>query len=150
VTISVKAAAEARLDPLPRRAHRRPGKLCGHPDFIENAVFLSAAQAVGAAAQLRAIRQAAYADVRQFRDLEAEGGTTWDWRRVLERIADQLGDLELELSYSVEASADLGLLVPSLRAGSFHHALYEWMSLPAKRSPPGGCCSAWAARSAPS
>jgi hypothetical protein len=34
------------------------------------------------------------------------------------RIADQLGDLELELSYSVEASADLGLLVPSLRAGA--------------------------------
>ena len=38
-------------------------------------------------------------------------------------------DLELELSYSVEASADLGLLVPSLRAGSFHHALYESMGL---------------------
>jgi hypothetical protein len=126
----------------PGELNRRPGwlaavgpyvsVLCGHPDFIQNAVFLSAAQAVGAAAQLRAIRQAAYADVRQFRDLEAAGGTTRDRRRILERIADQLGDLELELSYSVEASADLGLLVPSLRVESFHHALYESMSLAGK------------------
>ena len=126
----------------PGELNRRPGWLaavgpyvsviCGHPDFIENAIFLSAVQAVGAAAQLRAIRQAAYADVRQFRDLEAEGGTTRDRRRILERIADQLGDLELELSYSVEASADLGLLVPSLRVESFHQALYESMSLAGK------------------
>jgi len=64
--------------------------------------------------------------------LEAARGTTRDRRRILERIADQLGDLELELSYSVEASADLGLLVPSLRVESFHHALYESMSLAGK------------------
>ena len=106
--------------------------VCGHPDFIENAVFLSAVQAVAAAAQLRAIRQAAYADVRLFRDVEAAGGTTRDRRQMLGRIADQLGDLELELSYSVEASADLGLLVPSLRVESFHNALYESMSLAGK------------------
>jgi hypothetical protein len=126
----------------PGELNRRPGWLaavgpyvsviCGHPDFIENAIFASAVQAVGAAAQLRAIRQAAYADVRQFRNLEAAGGTTKDRRRVLERIADQLGDLELELSYSVEASADLGLLVPSLWVESFHQALYESMGLAGK------------------
>ena len=126
----------------PAELNRRPGWLaavgpyvsvvCGHSDFIENAVFLSAVQAVAAAAQLRAIRQAAYADVRLFRNLEATGGTTRDRRRVLERIADHLGDLELELSYSVEASADLGLLVPSLRVESFHNALYESISLASK------------------
>jgi hypothetical protein len=131
----------------PGELNRRPGwlaavgpyvsVLCGHPDFIENAVFLSAVQAVAAAAQLRAIRQAAYADVRQFRKLEASGGTTRDRRRVLERISDQLGDLELELSYSVEASADLGLLVPSLRVESFHNALYESMSLAGKAATAG-------------
>ena len=92
---------------------------------------------VGAAAQLRAIRQAAYADVRLFRNLEAAGGHTRDRRRMLERIADQLGDLELELSYSVEASADLGLLVPSLRAESFHNALYESMGLAGKAATAG-------------
>jgi len=131
----------------PGELNRRPGWLaavgpyvsviCGHPDFIENAIFLSAVQAVAAAAQLRAIRHAAYADVRQFRDLEAAGGTTRDRRRTLERIADQLGNLELELSYSVEASADLGLLVPSLRVESFHNALYESMSLAGKADTAG-------------
>jgi hypothetical protein len=123
----------------PRELNRRPGWLaavgpyvsvaCGHPGFIENSIFLSAVQAVAAAARLRAIRHAAYADVQLFRALEAAPGTTQARRRTLERIADQLGDLELELSYSVEATADLGLLVPSLRAESFHNALYESMSL---------------------
>jgi len=126
----------------PAELNRRPGWLaavgpyvsviCGHPDFIANSVFVSVVQAVAAAAQLRAIRQAAYADVRLFRDFEAAQGNTQARRRGLERIADQLGDLELELSYSVEATADLGLLVPSLRAESFHNALYDSMGLAAK------------------
>ena len=68
----------------PAELNRRPGWLaavgpyvsvaCGHADFIENAIFLSAVQAVAAAAQLRAIRHAAYADVRLFRQLEASRG----------------------------------------------------------------------------
>jgi hypothetical protein len=131
----------------PRELNRRPGWLaavgpyvsvvCGHPDFIENSIFLSAAQGVAASAQLRAIRHAAYADVQLFRSLEAAPGTTQARRRTLERIADQLGDLELELSYSVEATADLGLLVPSLRAESFHDALYDSMDLADKATTAG-------------
>jgi hypothetical protein len=131
----------------PAELNRRPGWLAavgpyvsvirGHPEFIENSIFISAVQAVAAAAQLRAIRQAAYADVRLFRDFEAAHGTTQARRRALERIADQLGDLELELSYSVEATADLGLLIPSLRAESFHNALYESMGLAAKAATAG-------------
>jgi hypothetical protein len=123
----------------PAELNRRPGWLaavgpyvsviCGHPDFVQNAIFISAVQAVAAAAQLRAIRQAAHDDVRHFRSLQAADGSTASRRRTLERIADQLGDLELELSYSVEATADLGLLVPSLRAESFHSALYQSMNL---------------------
>ena len=38
-------------------------------------------------------------------------------------------ELELRLSYSVKASADFGLLVPSMRAESFHQALYESLGL---------------------
>jgi hypothetical protein len=52
--------------------------------------------------------------------------------RLGENAIYQLGDLELELSYSVEASADLGLLVPSLRVESFHNALYESIGLAGK------------------
>jgi hypothetical protein len=126
----------------PAELNRRPGWLvavgpyvsvvCGQQNYLENAIFASAVHGVGAAAQLRAIRQAAYADVRQFRRIEGTPGTTRDRRRGLERIADRLGDLELELSYSVEASADLGLLVPSLRAEGFHNALYESVGLAGK------------------
>ncbi len=72
-----------------------------------------------------------------FRSLEAAPGNTQTRRRTLERIADQLGDLELKLSYSVEATADLGLLVPSLRAESFDDSLYESMSLADKATTAG-------------
>ncbi len=126
----------------PAELNRRPGWLvavgayvsvvCGQQNYLENAIFASAVHGVGAAAQLRAIRQAAYADVRQFRRIEGTPGTTQDRRRALEQLADRLGDLELELSYSVEASADLGLLVPSLRVESFHNALYESIGLAGK------------------
>lgn len=105
--------------------------VCGQQGYIKNSVLASAVQGVGAAAQLWVIRQAAYAEVRLFRDLEGTRSTR-DRRRTLERIADQLGDLELELSYSVETTAGLGLLVPSLRAESFHNALYESMNLASK------------------
>ena len=37
----------------------------------------------------------------------------------MEFLADELGNLELDLSFSVEASADLGLLIPLLRIESF-------------------------------
>jgi hypothetical protein len=124
----------------PGELNRRPGWLaavspyvsvvCGHADFIENAVFISAVQAVGAAAELRQIRHAAHRAVRLFRrGQHADTATIAQRRRLLERITDELSDFELELSYSVEASIDLGLLVPSLRAESFHTALYESMCL---------------------
>jgi Phage integrase, N-terminal SAM-like domain len=126
----------------PAELNRRPGWLvavgpyvsvvCGQQNYVENAIFASAVHGIGAAAQLRAIRQAAYADVQQFRRVQGAPETTRDRRRELEGIADRLGDLELELSYSVEASADLGLLVPSLRAESFHNMLYESIGLAGK------------------
>lgn len=125
----------------PAELNRRPGWLAavgpyvsviwGHADFIENTNFLSAVQAVGAIAELRNIRQAAYRDVRLFRSEQNEASTR-QRRRLLERLADDLSDAELELSYSVEAQADLGSLVPSLRVESFHNALFESMDMSAK------------------
>ncbi len=47
----------------------------------------------------------------------------------MEFLADELGNLELDLSFSVETSADLGLLIPSLRLESFHKELYAAMEL---------------------
>src|SRR5262249_3411760 len=103
--------------------------LAGHQDYVENCAFLSAAQVVGSAAQLRQIRERAYDGVLDFRS-NLDGAVPVRQRRLtLERIADQLGELELDLSFAVEAAADLGLLVPSLRVESYHAELYESMSL---------------------
>ncbi|MQA95299.1 MAG: hypothetical protein GEV11_11870 [Streptosporangiales bacterium] len=131
----------------PLELNRRPGWLAavgpyvsvvaGHPTFVENTIFISAVQAVAAAARLRWIRQAAYEDVRVFRGAEPSLRTTQERRRTLEAITDQLGDLELELSYSVEAPADLGLLVPSLRVESFHNTLFNAMGLADKADTAG-------------
>lgn len=106
--------------------------LSGQQDYLENSVFLSAVQAVASAARLREIRTTAYLAVETFRGGERTLQSTQERRRTLERLSDQLGDMELELSYSVEASADLGLLVPSLRVAGYHDALYEAMGLVAK------------------
>jgi hypothetical protein len=126
----------------PDELNRRPGWLaavgpyvsvvCGHADFIQNTIFLSAVQGVAAAAELREIRHAAYQDVRLFRSPIRDGRSVQSRRKALERMADNLKGLEIELSYSVEAPADLGLLVPSLRVESFHKALFESMDLLAK------------------
>jgi len=101
----------------------------GQQDYVENGVLLSGVQAVGTAAQLREIRERAYACVRAFRASAARPHSIRERRLILEDLADRLGDLELDLSFSVEATADLGLLVPALRLEGFHEALYESMSV---------------------
>jgi hypothetical protein len=103
--------------------------IAGHQDYIENTVFLSAAQIVGSASALCRIRERAYGCVCDFRDSRDETRPVRQRRLTFERIADLLGELELELSFSVEATADLGLLVPSLRVEGYHNDLYESMNL---------------------
>jgi hypothetical protein len=101
----------------------------GQQDYVENGVLLSGVQAVGTAAQLREIRERAHGCVRAFRASVARPHSIRERRLILEDLADRLGDLELDLSFSVEATADLGLLVPALRLEGFHEALYESMSV---------------------
>lgn len=123
----------------PAELNRRPGNtvavgpyvsaICGHQNDVENCAVLSAAQAVASAARLREIRQAAHDAVTSFRHVEQSALTINNRRRTLEQLTDKLTDLELELSYSVETPADIGLLVPSLRIESFHTALFDSMNL---------------------
>lgn len=103
--------------------------VAGHQDSLENAVFLSAVQTVAASAKLHEIRDEAYRAVRTFRQTQDWTASTEDRRRRLGRLAESLSDLELELSFSVEAVSDFGMLVPSLRAEGYHDALYACMSL---------------------
>ncbi|MEU4226742.1 hypothetical protein AB0F17_20795 [Nonomuraea sp. NPDC026600] len=106
--------------------------LCGQPDYVEDGIFLSAVQGVASAARLREIRSVAYQAVEAFRGRDRAPQTTRDRRRSLSSLTSRLGDLELDLSYSVEATADLGMLVPSLRVAGYHDALYETMGLVGK------------------
>ncbi|MGW2766164.1 hypothetical protein [Streptomyces sp. NPDC001275] len=103
--------------------------LCGHQDYIENCLLLSAVQAVGSAARLRQVREVAYAYVHKFRHRSVGQGGAHDRRTVLEEISDGLSQLELELSYSVEVGGDIGMLVPALRVDSFHQELFAAMGL---------------------
>ncbi|MFE7313128.1 hypothetical protein ACFU7T_08465 [Streptomyces sp. NPDC057555] len=98
--------------------------ICGHQDYIENCVLLSAVQAVGSAARLREIRAVAYAYVHRFRHRAGEQGDAHDRRTALEGISDGLSQLEVELSYSVEVGEEIGMLIPALRVESFHQELF--------------------------
>jgi len=123
----------------PSELNRRPTTLgavgpyvsvmAGHQDYVEDVAFLSAVQLVAAAAKLHDIRDQAYLAVRAFRQRQDRTVTTEDRRRRLGQLAESLSDLELELSFSVEAVSDFGLLVPSLRNESYHDTLYGCMSL---------------------
>lgn len=101
----------------------------GQQDYIENAAFISAVQCVGSAVRLRETRDLAYEDVRVFRAAQADETRVPIRRHTLERIANQLGNLELEMSFAVESARDLGMLVPSLRVISYHETLFDGMGL---------------------
>src|SRR3954447_7440871 len=124
---------------IPAELNRRPTSIAavgsyvsvvaGHQEYVENTTFLSATQVVGSAAQLREIRERAYECVRDFRQNRDEAFPVRQRRLTFERIADLLGELELDLSFAVEATADLGMLVPSLQLENYHNDLFESMNL---------------------
>jgi len=106
--------------------------LYGHKEYVENSIFLTTVQAVGAAARFRHIWYEAYGHVRKFRDHGQAQVAGVQRREDLEELVDELGNLQLDLSFSVETSSDLGLLIPSLRIESFHRALYKVLELPTR------------------
>lgn len=103
--------------------------LVGLQDYVENAALLSAVLVVAASSRLRQIRDAAYRGVADLRASTDHAVPTRERRLALEDMANTLRTLELDLSYSVEAVADLGMLIPALRVESYHEALIDSMSL---------------------
>jgi hypothetical protein len=103
--------------------------LSNHEDYLDNSIFLTVVQAVGTAARFRQIWHQANREVRNFRRKGQARSVGTQSRRRLQNLADEFGNLQLDLGFSVETSADLGLLLPSLRVTSFHHKLYEAMEL---------------------
>lgn len=94
--------------------------LYGHESFVRVSAFLSTVHAVGTAYRFRQIWHDAYHQVSLFREKqEAEVGL--QTRDSLEELADRLGNLEFDLTFSVE--------FPLMRIETFKTALYEVMDL---------------------
>lgn len=129
--IDIKAPLGLNPSGQPRRGLVTPytSLLIGHHEYIENTVFLTTVQAVGTAARFRQIWHRAYTLVRDFRQDKQAENVGEQHRSGMEELADELGNLELELSFSVETSSDLGLLIPTLRSVSFQRELYEALEL---------------------
>jgi hypothetical protein len=94
----------------------------GHERFVEDSIFLSTVHAVGTASRFRQIWHEAYRHVRDFRDHNQATEAGVQTRNELEVLADYLGNLEFDLTFSVE--------FPLMRIESFHSALYGAMDLP--------------------
>jgi hypothetical protein len=94
----------------------------GHMDFVEDSILLSTVHAVGTASRFRQIWREAYRQVRIFRTENQRQDTGQQDRDDLEDLADSLGNLEFDLTFSVE--------FPLMRIESFHSALYSAMDLP--------------------
>jgi hypothetical protein len=96
----------------------------GHEGFVEDSILLSTVQAVGTASRFRQIWHEAYRQVRVFRNEKQRQEAGEQSRADLEELADNLGNLEFDLTFSVE--------FPLMRIESFHSALYAAMDLPAQ------------------
>jgi hypothetical protein len=103
--------------------------LYGHADDVEDSVFLTTVQAVGTASRFQQIWEEAYFQVQEFQTNKQKKETGKQLREDLETLADQMGNLELDLAFSVETAADLGLRIPSLSIDDFHNDLYEVMQI---------------------
>jgi hypothetical protein len=104
----------------------------GQPKLVETSVFLTTVQAVGTASRFNQIWQDAYFGVKKFQDEQQRADTGTQERKDLEELADQMGNLELDLAFSVEAAAELGAPVPSYSITTFHDDLYEVMQIRAR------------------
>jgi len=104
----------------------------GQSKSVETSVFLTTAQAVGTASRFNQIWQDAYFGVKKFQTEQQRPETGTQQRKDLEQLADQMGNLELDLAFSVEAAAELGAPVPSYSITTFHDDLYEVMQIRAR------------------
>ncbi|GAB2855528.1 hypothetical protein GCM10027176_67600 [Actinoallomurus bryophytorum] len=95
--------------------------LYGHQRYVEDSIFLSTVHAVGTSSRFRQIWHDAYQQVRQFKERKQSQEAGLQTRADLEELADNLGNLEFDLTFSVE--------FPLMRIETFQTALYEAMDL---------------------
>jgi hypothetical protein len=93
----------------------------GHHQLLEGSVFLATVQAVGTLSRFRQIWELAYASVREFRRDKQRDENGLQTRDDLEGLVDLLGNLEFDLTFSVE--------FPLMRIESYHSALSDVLDL---------------------
>ncbi|GAA2597434.1 MULTISPECIES: hypothetical protein [Streptomyces] len=108
-------------------AHGRGVSLIvGYAPATENAFALAAAGILTAVASVHRVRRQAFEALELDRDAAVE--TTDDARALVAQLSRRLNDLQLDLSFSVEAYADT-ILIPELLVESFHSSLRDVSSL---------------------
>lgn len=108
-------------------AHGRGVSLIvGYAPPVENAFGLAAAGILTAVAAVHRIRRQAFEALELDRAAAVE--TTDDARALVAQLSRRLNDLQLDLSFSVEAYADT-ILIPELLVESFHSSLRDISSL---------------------
>jgi hypothetical protein len=127
---------------FPQEANQSPGFftaltrsttiLAGHTSDIVNGMLLSAVQCVASADRAAWIRAHAYSSLRDSGLFPND--TTVEVRSAIrQRLADlsrNVGRLELELSFGVDAYLDVGLVLPDERIAAYQRALACEMALP--------------------
>lgn len=101
----------------------------GPLEIIETSVLLTTVQAVGTASRFQRIWRDAYFQVRRFQAEKQAKVAGKQGREDLEQLADEIGNLELDLAFSVETAADLGLGSTTSRIDDFHEDLYQVMQI---------------------
>jgi hypothetical protein len=102
-------------------AHGRGVSLAvGWTPAVENAFGLAALGILNAVAAVHRIRGQAFEALEL--DQATDVGTVKDVRDLIAELARRLGDMQLDLSFSIEAYAD-SILIPELLVESFHSSL---------------------------
>jgi hypothetical protein len=121
----------------PRELNRRSGTaavgrdlsvLCDQDDYLEDAAFVAATQAVASARWLREIQDDLHRALRDLPPAETAGEEPRTRRDALAEIADTLTRREHDLSAAM-APAELGALIPSQRGGEYHQTIWEAIGL---------------------
>lgn len=97
----------------------------GHDAGVELTLVACAIQALASIASLRAVQREAFQALAEMRGPDETSVPAW-----LDRQSLRLRDLELELSFGVEAYVDFRILVPSLPVEQYHRELLEALAIP--------------------
>src|SRR5262249_45578539 len=102
--------------------------LYGQSGAVDSSVLLIAAQTVGTATRFQFIWSRAFHMVSEFQDNKSwKDEVGQQTRESLAPLADEMGNLELDLTFNVQTAADMGLGSTTTFVDSFHEHLHTAM-----------------------